>query len=57
VQQHGQLDQLGRLHPHRSEREPALRPVDLVADAGDEHDEQQERAGGEERPDSRVHRR
>ena len=41
VEQQGELGQLRRLEAHRPDAEPPGRPVDVDADAGDQHEQQQ----------------
>ena len=44
VEHDGELHELGRLHVEHAQREPAARAVDVLADAGDQHDDEQHRA-------------
>jgi len=48
VQDHRKLHEFGRLQVDEREREPPARPVDRLADAGDEHQQQQHGAADEE---------
>ena len=43
-----ELGQLGRLEVHDAERDPAARAVDALADAGNQHDDQQQQRGDED---------
>jgi hypothetical protein len=48
VKDDGELHQLRRLQVDDVERQPALAAVDALADAGDQHRDQQRRAGDEQ---------
>ena len=49
VHEERQLRDLGRLEPEQAAAEPASRPGNLDADAGDQHDEKEDQAHDEER--------
>ncbi len=48
VEHRGELHEFGRLDVDDDERKPALRAVDRLADAGDQHEHEQRGAGDEE---------
>ena len=54
VEQQRELRELARLEPEHPGAEPAARPDDVDADAGDEHDDEQHHADDEQRADQRA---